>query len=106
MRRRIALVAVALGLALAGCGGKTSDPTADAAKCLRNAVAQDALHDSGGNCNDPSAVDAMGGDAPKATCTKQNGNQYVCDVKGGTAVRDGFYDVTYDGKSIVYQPHG
>lgn len=106
--------AVAAG-ALSACGGG-SDQTAAAATCLRNSIAQQATGDQPGNCGDTIAWDATKqvatsrGEQPfTVTCTHQNANQYVCDVKdpdGTSNGHDGFYNVTYDGHSIVYQPGG
>lgn len=99
---------------LAGCGGssKPVDHTASAATCLRNALANQALH-GGTNCGDSTTAKVLnGGSGTKitVTCTHQNGNEYICDAKvpvsdgiNLTGVKPGFYQVTYDGKSIVFQ---
>lgn len=103
--RAVALIAVVGALVgIVGCG--SSDQTAVAATCLRNALAEPA----GQNCGDPTSYDAMKEfDGPmNVRCTHRDGNDYVCDVTGpftqsATPSVGGFYDVTFDGKSIVYQ---
>ena len=99
---------------LAGCGG---DQTSAAATCLRNAIANQAIGSGNNNCADDTAYNvAESGSGTKfsVTCTHQAANQYVCDVSGPGAqsvdsggmgmIQGGFYNVTYDGKSIVFQP--
>jgi hypothetical protein len=105
-----ALVAVCV-TGFAACGG-SGDQTKTAASCLRNALANNALH-GGNNCADDTAykVDASGGGTKfDASCTHQDANQYICQVTGpgtdgtdGQGIKAGFYNVTFDGKSIVYQ---
>jgi hypothetical protein len=114
MKTAVGIILAAL--ALAACGSQ-QDSTKLAASCLQNALANDALSGPR-NCADDIAYKvAMSGSGSKfsATCTHQDGNQYICDVTGpGTqpidaggldTVRGGFYAITYDGKSIVYQPN-
>lgn len=113
MRKTIAVGLTIGAVALAGCGSSNgTDPTHAAASCLRNALANQALK-VGDNCGDPSAAQTlkqMDGAQMNVSCTRRDGNEYVCDVKIPNAtempvsVQSGFYDVTYDGHSIVYQP--
>ena len=104
-------------VALAGCGGSGSNKTSDTALCLRNQLANQQLS-SGTNCDDPTAYTAMAQSDQKinVSCTAKVGNEYVCDVTGSATqpmiagtnappeIQGGFYDVTFDGKSIIYQP--
>ena len=85
--------------------------------CLRNSLANQHLS-SGTNCGDATAYIAMAQSSQKinVSCTAKVGNEYVCDVTGSATqpliagtnapsqIQGGFYDVTFDGKSIVYQP--
>lgn len=113
--RSLCLVLLAVGAAvlIGACGG-SSDHTSDAAKCLRNALANQKLDPSNTSCGDSTAANIEdGGSGTKITvaCTHQGANEYICDVKvpdgGGinlSGIQGGFYNVTYDGKSIVFQP--
>lgn len=110
IRQALAVGLVTLGVA--GCGGDKSDQTKAAATCLGNALANEALH-GGTDCGNGTAahvLDQGSGTRVTVACTHRDGNEYICDVKvpesNGirlTSVRPGFYDVTYDGKSIVFQ---
>jgi hypothetical protein len=104
---------VVVGL-LAGCG--SNDPTAAAKRCFENALASQSIHSGSNTCADATAykIDQQGsGTKFSVTCTHKAANQYICNVTGpatqsasdgGTGiVQGGFYNVTYDGKSIVYQ---
>lgn len=107
------IVAVSLAVLVAACGW-SSDRTGDAAQCLRNALANRQLDSSNTNCGDSTAAnveDSGSGTKMTVSCTHQEANEYICDVKvpdsGGinlSGIKGGFYDVTYDGKSIVFQP--
>jgi hypothetical protein len=56
--------------------------TTQAASCLKNAIANQALS-GGNNCADSSATKALGGFGPiNVGCTHQGANQYICDVTG------------------------
>lgn len=111
----IPAAALALGLAVAGCGSSAptqTQMTAKAQTCLANAIANKALK-GGTNCGNNLANHTLKieGDKPvSASCTHQAANQYVCQVTGGISnisgkaiVSDGFYDVTFDGQSIVFR---
>ena len=101
------LIGLGATIVLAGCGG-SGDQTSAAATCLKNALANQALQQGGNNCNGPSAANVEDTTLGKitSTCTHKTGNEYVCDVTtpNPAGVKSGFYDVTYDGKSIVFQP--
>lgn len=109
--RRTGLAALA-ALALAACGG-SGDQTSAAAKCLRNALANQTIG-GGHNCANSTASQAIAtvtGNV-NVTCTHKQANEYICNATGpgtkasGGTVQGGFYDVTFDGKSIVYQAAG
>lgn len=109
---RALLVITMTSILLAACGG-SSNQDSQTASCLHNALAAQFLGSNVNNCNDSSAADVFNKSAEKmgVTCTHQAGDQYVCDVKlsGATSlfgadVPSGFYNVSYDGKSITYQP--
>lgn len=116
MRTRISfgIAAGAVVALLAGCGG-SGDQTAAAAKCLQNALANQ-VGGTGNNCADStssSLLQSGSGTKINVSCTHKNGNEYICDVtgpgtqsvlNGGTGVvQGGFYNVVFDGKTIVYQ---
>lgn len=112
--RTIASIAIALFL-LAGCGSSSPAGRAHQASiCLRNALINASYH-AGSNCGDSTMADHVDKDPTTkiaVRCTHQQANQYVCDVTGpGTnsnagpvaVIQGGFYNVTFDTKSIYYQ---
>lgn len=94
---KLALALLVTAFGIAGCGG-SSDKSSEAASCLKNAV----NNPSGSDCG--SYID--GGFTPPAAsarCTLKVGNDYTCATTDQSG-NDTFYDVTYDGKRITYQP--
>ena len=97
-----ALIILVASLALAA--GEAPDQTTAAATCLKNAIGNG---NSSNNCADSTGVQALQSNSTSlnVTCTHQAANQYICDVTSSGPVPEpaGFYSVTFDGKSIVYQ---
>jgi hypothetical protein len=107
MNRRVLVIAAFAAMAIASCGGST-DQTSATAKCLRNSIASRTIGSGTDNCADATAGSLSG---LNVRCTHKVGNEYTCDVTGSgdqsiDVFKDyeGFYDVTFDGRSIVYQP--
>lgn len=119
VRRKSNLWLIVVGMltsaALTGCGSSGPPSDAATATCLRNALANEALH-AAGSCAASTAAavesERAVGSSGRFTvgCTHQNGDVYVCHVTVPTVdginvsgIQAGFYDVTFDGQSIVFQ---
>lgn len=121
---RSAFIATLLAaLFVAGCGSSKpaatqTQTTTTATHCFENALADASIKTTSSNCGDATSFDILNKASQgrfSAQCTHKLGNEYICDVTGagtqpiglpGSAamVKGGFYSVTFDGKSIVYQP--
>jgi hypothetical protein len=103
----LTVVVVVAGVLVFALTRGAGDQTSAAATCLKNAIANGSASN---NCADSTGVQALQSNSThmNVSCTHQAANQYICDVTSSGPVPEptGFYGVTYDGSSIVYQKSG
>jgi hypothetical protein len=104
VREKLLLGAAVGALALAGCGG-SGGQTKAVTNCLKTALINKS---NGVRCSNATVTKPVSKtDIAKlrVTCTHRKGTDYFCRANGAPAIiqNGSSYDVTYDGKTIVYE---
>jgi hypothetical protein len=104
VRGNLLLGAVVSALAVAGCGG-SSGRTSAVTKCLKTALINKSNGVTCSNSTVTKPVSKADIARLRVTCTHRKGTDYLCRANGAPAIiqNGSSYDVTYDGKTIVYE---